>query len=107
MHTSNSYKERRDETSERDETSGAMTNGRTFDKPATYEIRIKGYLEQTWSDWFEGLTIVPQHNDETLLTGRVADQSALHGLLVKISNLGLPLLLVRRVEGTSERGMSS
>jgi hypothetical protein len=104
MNASNPHKERRDETSERDETSGAMTNGRTFDKPATYEIRVKGYLEQTWSDWFEGLTIVPQDYDETLLTGRVADQSALHGLLAKISNLGLPLLLVRRVEGASEGG---
>jgi hypothetical protein len=52
------------------------------------------------------LTIVPQDNDETLLTGRVADQSALHGLLAKISKLGLPLLLVRRVGGASERGTS-
>jgi hypothetical protein len=83
-----------------------MTNGRKFDKPATYEIRVKGYLEQKWSDWFEGLTIVPQDNDETLLTGRVVDQSALHGLLAKISNLGLPLLLVRRVEDASEGGAS-
>ena len=79
-----------------------MTNGRKFDKPATYEIRVKGYLDRTWSDWFEGLTIVPQGNDECLLTGRVVDQSALHGLLAKISNLGLPLLLVRRVEDASE-----
>jgi len=83
-----------------------MTNGRTFDKPACYEIRVKGNLEQTWSDWFDGLTIVPQDNDETLLTGRVVDQSALHGLLAKISNLGLPLLLVKRVENASERGAS-
>ena len=100
MNASNPHKERRDETS------GVMTNGRTFDKPATYAIRVKGNLEQTWSDWFEGLTIVPQHNDETLLTGRVVDQSALHGLLAKISNLGLPLLLVRRVEDASEEGAS-
>lgn len=106
MNASNPHKERRDETSERDETSGVMTNGRTFDKPATYAIMVKGNLEQTWSDWFEGLTIVPQDNDETLLTGRVVDQSALHGLLAKISNLGLPLLLVRRVEDASEEGAS-
>ena len=103
MNASNPHRDRRDETSERDETSGAMTNGRTFDKPATYEIRVKGCLEQTWSDWFDGLSIVTQDNDETLLTGLVIDQSALHGLLAKISKLGLPLLLVRWVEGTSER----
>ena len=80
----------------RDETSGAMTNGRTFDKPAPYEIRVKGHLDQTWSDWFEGLAIIPQDNDEALLTGTVADQAALYGLLLKLHNLGLPLLSVKR-----------
>jgi hypothetical protein len=102
MDAPNPYKESHDGTGGRDETSGAMTNGRTFDKPATYEIRVKGCLGQKWSDWFEGLAIVPQDNDETLLTGCVADESALHGLLAKIRNLGIPLLLVRRVEDASD-----
>jgi hypothetical protein len=77
----------------------AMTNGRAFDVPAIYQIRVKGNLEQKWSDWFDGFAIEPQPNDETLLTGFVADQAALHGILAKISNLGLPLLSVQRREG--------
>jgi hypothetical protein len=76
-----------------------VTNGREFDEPAVYQIRVKGNLDRKWSDWFDGFTIVPQANDEALLTGPVVDQAALHGLLVKIRDLGLPLLLVKRVEG--------
>ena len=82
-----------------------MTNGREFDKPAIYQIRVKGNLEQKWSDWFDGLAITPQPGDETLLVGTVADQATLHGMQAKISNLGLPLLLVQRVEKV-ERGLS-
>ena len=76
-----------------------MTNGRKFDVPAVYQIRVKGNLEQKWSDWFDGFAIEPQPNDETLLVGSVADQAALHGILTKISNLGLPLLSVQRQKG--------
>ena len=75
-----------------------MTDGREFDKRAIYQIRVKGNLDMKWSDWFDGLSIIPQTDDETLLTGPVADQSALHGLLAKIRDLGLPLLSVKRVE---------
>ena len=75
-----------------------MTDGREFDRQAVYQIRVKGNLDQKWSDWFDGLTITPQVDDETLLTGPVADQAALHGLLAKIRDLGLPLLSVKRVE---------
>ncbi len=73
-----------------------MTNGRNFDKPGIYHIRVKGNLDRRWSDWFDGFGITPQAGDETLLTGPVADQAALHGLLNKIRDLGLPLLLVKR-----------
>ena len=76
-----------------------MTNGRAYDVPAIYQIRVKGNLEQKWSDWFDGFAIEPQPNDETLLTGFVADQAALYGILNKISNLGLPLLSVQRKKG--------
>ena len=79
-----------------------MTNGREFDEQAVYQIRVKGNLDRKWSSWFDGFTIVPQANDETLLTGPVADQAALHGLLGKIRDLGLPLLLARRVESGGE-----
>ena len=75
-----------------------MTDGREFDKQGAYEIRVKGLLDEKWSGWFDGFAITPQGDDETLLTGPVADQSALHGLLGKIRDLGLPLLSVKRVE---------
>ncbi len=58
---------------------------------------MKGILDEKWSDWFDGFTIAPQ-GDETLLIGPVADQAALHGLLAKIRDLGLPLLSIKRVE---------
>jgi hypothetical protein len=75
-----------------------MTNGREFSKPATYEIRVKGNLEPTWSDWFDGFTMTRKAANEIVLRGQVADQPALHGLLAKIRDLGLPLLAVERLE---------
>jgi hypothetical protein len=68
------------------------------DKPGLYEIRIKGHLDDRWGDWFEGLTIARVDNDDTLLTGPVVDQAALHGLLKKVRDLGMTLILVRQVE---------
>ena len=75
-----------------------MTDGREFDRQAVYQIRVKANLDQKWSDWFDGFTITQQADGATLLTGPVADQAALHGLLAKIRDLGLPLLSVKRVE---------
>jgi hypothetical protein len=75
-----------------------MTDGTEFDRQGVYRIRVKGSLDSRWSDWFDGFAVTPQANDETLLTGPVADQAALHGLLAKIRDLGLPLLSVERVE---------
>jgi hypothetical protein len=66
--------------------------------PERYEIRIKGHLENRWADWFEGLTITREDNGETRLTGPVPDQAALHGLLRKVRDLGLPLIAVIRIE---------
>ena len=63
-----------------------------------YQIRIKGHLGSQWADWFEGLTITLEEDGETLLTGPVVDQAALHGLLKKVRDLGMPLLSVNRVE---------
>ena len=63
-----------------------------------YQIRIKGHLGCEWTDWFEGLAITLEDNGDTLLTGSVVDQAALHGLLRKVRDLGVPLLSVSRVE---------
>jgi hypothetical protein len=76
-----------------------MTNGREFDKPRVYQIRVKGNLDEKWAEWFDSFAITPQPDDETLLVGRVVDQAALHGMLSKIRDLGLPLLMVQRIEG--------
>ena len=69
-----------------------------LDQPMLYQIRIKGHLDRRWTEWFGGLTITLEDNGETLLTGQVADQAALHGLLRKVRDLGLPLISVKRVE---------
>ena len=76
-----------------------MSNTRPFDGRAVYEIRVVGNLDLRWSDWFDGFSITPVGEGETLLIGTVADQAALHGLLHKIRDLGLPLLSVQRLEG--------
>jgi hypothetical protein len=67
-------------------------------QPLVYQIRIKGHLGREWTDWFGGLTIRLTDNGETLLTGPVVDQAALHGLLRKVRDLGVPLLSVSRVK---------
>jgi len=67
-------------------------------EPGIYEIRIKGHLDDKWADWFEGLTITLEEDGDTLLTGPVVDQSALHGLLKKVRDLGMPLVSVGPVE---------
>lgn len=82
-------------------------------QPMNYQIRIKGHLVREWTDWFEGLTITLEEDGDTLLTGPVIDQAALHGLLKKVRDLGLPLVSVSPVEhgpsttlGTGQADMS-
>ena len=67
-------------------------------QPMIYQIRIKGHLDTQWADWFENATIVLTEDGDTLLTCPVVDQAALHGLLKKVRDLGLPLLSVNRIE---------
>jgi hypothetical protein len=68
------------------------------DEPIVYQIRIKGHLGSQWTDWFGSLTITLDKDGETLLTGPVVDQAALHGLLKKVRDLGIPLISVNRAE---------
>jgi len=66
--------------------------------PELYEIRIKGHLDDGWTDWFEGLTITLEENGNTLLICTVIDQAALHGLLKRVRDLGMPLVSVSPIE---------
>ncbi len=68
------------------------------DLPRIYENKIDGHLGGQWSDWFDGLAIRLEGDGQTLLTGLVVDQAALHGLLRKVRDLGVPLLSVTRIE---------
>ena len=70
----------------------------TPSQPMVYQIRLKGHLDSEWTDWFEGLTITLEKDGDTLLTGPVIDQAALHGLLKKVRDLGMPLVSVNRVQ---------
>jgi hypothetical protein len=67
-------------------------------QPMVYQIRITGHLGREWTDWFEGLAITLEDNGDTLLTGPVVDQAALHGLLKKVRDLGMPLRSVIPLE---------
>ena len=68
------------------------------DEPMIYQIRIKGHLSSQWADWFEGMAITLEDNGDTLLTGLVADQAALYGLLKKVRDLGMPLRSVNHID---------
>jgi hypothetical protein len=67
-------------------------------QPQIYQIRIKGHLGRQWTNWFEGLTITLEEDGDTLMSGPVVDQAALHGLLKKVRDLGMTLLSVNPVE---------
>lgn len=68
-----------------------------------YQIRVKGHLDDHWSDWLEGLSLTHLESGETLLSGPLADQAALHGVLHRLENLGVPLIAVCRVSSKEEQ----
>jgi hypothetical protein len=69
---------------------------------AVYEFRVKGHLDGRWSEWFDGLAIANLQNGEAILSGEIVDQSALHGVLAKVRDLGLPLMAVSKVKSVPE-----
>lgn len=77
------------------------------DQPAVYEIRIRGHLGSRWADWFGDLTLSLTDNGDTLLSGLVVDQAALHGLLKKVRDLGVPLISLCRIESGEDDAADS
>ncbi len=72
-------------------------SSRKMSRPATYEIRVRGRLGPAWSDWFTGLRVTLEDDGDTLLAGQL-DQAALHGVLRRVRDLGVPLIAVTRIE---------
>jgi hypothetical protein len=79
----------------------------TLDQPAIYEIKVPGHFDESWSDWVGGMTITVEHESHdapvTTLTGTVADQAALQGLLRRLYSLGLPLIAVNWIKPSAEK----
>jgi hypothetical protein len=70
----------------------------SLSQAVNYQIKIQGHLDEYWSEWFDDLAVTYDEQDDTILTGQVADQAALHGLLKKVRDLGLPLISVNPIE---------
>lgn len=77
-----------------------MTGGRIDNRSSRYQIRLKGVLDDKWTDWFDGFSITPESEENTLLDGEVPDQATLHGILMKIGDLGLTLLSLERLDSS-------
>lgn len=80
---------------------GRKRDGRSGPREV-YEIRVKGHVDSHWFEWFEGLAVTHTESGDTILSGPIVDQSALHGLLEKVRDLGLPLISVNRVKPDPE-----
>jgi hypothetical protein len=76
-------------------------------EPRQYEIRLKGHLAARWAAWFDGLSLTHERDGTTVIRGPVVDQAALHGLLKKVRDLGLPLIAVAQVDPNSNNETSA
>ena len=76
-----------------------MTNKQWIskEKPLIYEIRVEGLVDSLWAEWFDGMAITYENDEETIITGELQDQTALHGVLGRIRDLGINLVSVRRI----------
>lgn len=72
-------------------------------RPGNYQIRLRGHLGSEWSSWFDGMSVTLEESGDTVLSGPVPDQAALHGLLKKIRDAGVPLISVLRIDGAERR----
>ncbi|NQT27535.1 hypothetical protein HQ585_19430 [candidate division KSB1 bacterium] len=79
-----------------------MTDKQNWHGPAQYQIKVKGRLCSQWSDWFEGMTITYQEGITTIV-GEILDQAALHGLLIRVRDLAIPLISVKRIKPDLEK----
>ena len=83
-----------------------MTNRRAriggHDQPDGYEVRLQGHLDARWATWFDGLSLTLENDGTTVIRGPISDQAALHGLLRKVNDLGLPLISVTRTEAPTD-----
>ncbi|GIF63210.1 hypothetical protein Ais01nite_12450 [Asanoa ishikariensis] len=68
--------------------------------PRHYELRVEGHLDERWSAWFAGLTVVHETDGTTILRGALTDQAELHGVLAKVRDLGTPLISLTTIEAT-------
>ena len=84
--------------------SDTQASADTRREPAQYEIRLKGHLDARWAAWFDGLSLIQESDGTTLIRGSVIDQAALHGLLSKVRDLGLPLIAVTQVDPKQMEG---
>jgi hypothetical protein len=92
-------------------TRSAMTNRQARSggqaEPDGYEVRLQGHLDARWAAWFDGLSLKRENDGTTVIRGPIADQAALHGLLRKVNDLGLPLISVTRIQPPTEGNSSS
>jgi hypothetical protein len=76
-------------------------------EPDGYEVRLQGHLDSRWAAWFDGLSLKRESDGTTVIRGPIADQAALHGLLRKVNDLGVPLISVTRLQPPTEVGSST
>ena len=75
-----------------------MAEGSKQNRPTIYQVKIKGRLDESWAEWFEPMTVTHTEDGDTILTGRLADQAALQGVLIKLGNLNLELISVNQAD---------